>query len=270
MVTSIIVFFGFLLGAVIGSFLNVVLYRLDSEETIRGRSHCRSCGHLLSTKDLIPLLSHLILRGRCHYCKAKISIQYPLVEIATALLFAAVLYKLGATLSVEFFAAALWYLVIFSLFVLIVAYDLRHKIIPDQFVYPLIALAALGLFFEVEQLLFTIPSTSDLLSGPLLALPFAFIWLVSGGRWMGLGDAKLSLALGWLFGLLGSVTIFLLSFWIGALVSLALLFVLRSGLFGDDKALTIKSEVPFAPFLIIGAVSVFFFHIDIVALVLSF
>jgi prepilin signal peptidase PulO-like enzyme (type II secretory pathway) len=108
-----------------------------------------------------------------------------------------------------------------------------------------------------------------MLAGPLFALPFLFLSLVSGGRWMGLGDAKLTLALGWLLGAGESVTAFLLSFWIGTVVVVSITIARATGrvlgfteLLPSQKTLTMKTEVPFAPFLILGALVAFSFSLS--------
>ncbi|MBI2047820.1 MAG: prepilin peptidase [Parcubacteria group bacterium] len=146
---------------------------------------------------------------------------------------------------------------------MIAAYDLRHKIIPDSFVY---FFAALGLFFALSKI-FIGGGYSFLLTGPALALPLSAVWFFSKGKWIGLGDAKLALGMGWLLGPSGGISALILSFWIGAVVSLLFLAVGKilpqlSRLFPRLKRLTMKSEIPFAPFLILGTFLVFFYDIS--------
>jgi prepilin signal peptidase PulO-like enzyme (type II secretory pathway) len=258
--------FAFCFGAAVGSFLNVVSLRYHTGRTIRGRSGCASCGAQLRWFELLPVLSFIALRGKCRSCLSAISWQYPIVEAITGALFVGLYYLYALQWGLFLLYAIEW-----SLLVIIVAYDMKHKIIPDPFVYAFIALSFLSLFITPDWTLH-MPSGSwwPLLSGPLLAAPFAFLWLVSGGRWMGFGDAKLALGIGWVLGVTRGTTALLLSFWIGAVVSIALLLYERLSPSGRAVSrahgrLTMKSEVPFAPFLILGMALVFFFGIDFVA-----
>ncbi|MEI8249452.1 MAG: A24 family peptidase, partial [Candidatus Taylorbacteria bacterium] len=137
-------------------------------------------------------------------------------------------------------------------------YDIKHKIIPDQFVYAFAGIALLGTFVGGYSW-FHIPSISALIAGPLLALPFATLWLVSKGTWMGLGDAKLALGIGWLLGINGGVNAIVLAFWIGAILSVTWLFV-------TYKKFKSKTEIPFGPYLILGMYIVLFFHVQVIDL----
>ena len=168
--------------------------------------------------------------------------QYPLVEAA------------GAALGVFVFlqnpdpaSFTLW-LGIWMTLLFIFVYDWRHQIIPWS-ASGLLAVLALVLVFNFQF------SISNLLAGPLLAAPLFLISLVSGGRWMGWGDGALELGLGWMLGLTAGLTAFVLAFWVGAAVGIALLVL--------AKGITMKSEVPFAPFLILGAAAAYFLHVDI-------
>ncbi len=243
-----------LFGLIIGSFLNVAVLRRGAR-TILGRSACMSCGSRLEWYDNIPLVSWLMLRGRCRACGSRISAQYILVEFATGAAFAVIgaapVFGLGYKAIFCVIAAAL---------VAIAAYDMRHTIIPDGWVYffDALALLAMGpvLLLNADASLWLY-----LAAGPAAALPLFMLWLVSGGRWMGLGDAKLALGIGWLLGpVFGIVSVFF-AFIIGALVSVCILLPLpyiRALLRGRGIArlsegrarFTMKSEVPFGPFLI--------------------
>lgn len=256
----------FIFGTIIGSFLNVVIYRLGTGMSIvRGRSMCFSCGKKLSWYELIPVLSFIIQKGKCINCKSKFSWQYPTVEAITGLLFLLIIYKLQITdyanISVNLLELAyLW--VIFSILMIIAVYDMRHKIIPNSFVYSFIFLSALQFIWA--------PSIQgwDVLAGLILFLPFAALWFFSRGRWMGFGDAKLSFGIGWFLGLSGGISAVILAFWIGAVWGLALIaFSKINRLFFTAKTITMKSEIPFGPFLILGTLLVFFFNVDIFSLV---
>jgi len=200
-----------------------------------------------------------------------LSAQYPIVEGLTALLFMCVAYVTVLEVTATSILLSLPYLVVIGLLIVIGAYDIRHTIIPDIPVYTLIALSFGMLFFSGGDLVS--PTLGALLAGPAVASPLALLWLLSRGRLMGLGDAKLALALGWLLGFSGAGTMLVLSFWIGALVGVTLLVLshvvhdLR--LSAGSRQLTMKSEVAFGPFLIAAYLIVFFFNFNLVT-VLSF
>lgn len=264
MLILIIVFFG-ILGAIIGSFLNVVILRYNTGKTIGGRSGCFTCGKELHWYELIPVLSYLVQKGKCLGCKSKISKQYPLVEIGTAILFALIasrilipFYDLYPVIQVLNLLIAL---ITASILVVIFVYDYRHKIIPDMlsFLFAILALMRLTLYYR--ETLFQYPFIVDLLAGPLVALPFVLIWYFSKGKWMGLGDGKLALGIGWFLGLAGAISALCLAFWIGAVVGLALIAIQKY--ISKKRHYNFKSEIPFAPFLIIGLLIVYFFPMDI-------
>ena len=259
---SILTIIFFVFGLIIGSLLNVVILRLNTQKSLGGRSACMSCMNKLSWYELLPVFSYLGLRGRCRNCKTRISIQYPLVELATGLIFGLLFLKFQDvffwdTLSFSFTYA--YYTVVFSLLAVIATYDLKHKIIPDSLSFTLGIMAFVGLFLfninNFSELSLHVPSVLDLLSGPLIALPFALFWLVSSGKWMGLGDAKLALSLGWLLRFSGALSGVVLAFWIGAVVGIMLvIFSPKHGM---------KSEIPFAPYLVLGTFLAFIFSLSL-------
>ncbi|MEK7613169.1 MAG: prepilin peptidase [Patescibacteria group bacterium] len=229
------------LGAIIGSFLNALSFRFNTGRSMGGRSRCMHCRHELAAADLVPIFSYLFLRGKCRYCHARISSQYPLVE-GTALVLAVFTYISHPDPASFAFWFVVWMILLFS-----VIYDIRHTIIPWSCSLSLIALAFLYVLSHE-------PSFFDFLAGPLLALPLFTISLLSWGRWMGWADGVLELSLGWLLGLAVGFTALVLAFWSGAIVGTLLLLV--------KKRYTMKSEIPFAPFLILGAAVAHFFHVD--------
>lgn len=247
----------FVFGAIIGSFLNVVGLRWDNKN-FGGRSQCPSCKQILKWRELIPILSFFILKAKCAKCRAPISWQYLLIEIWTGLVFVTIF---NLQLSV---LQNLLFLTVFSIYIVITVYDSKHKIIPDGLVYTAIFLSVLvPLFFAPYSLL-------DWLSGPILFTFFASIWFLSGGRAMGFGDAKLSLSVGLLLGATTGFSAIVLSFWIGALGSIAYILLVKFGrsysknsYLKNAKGLTMKSEVPFAPAIILGAWIALIFHLDI-------
>ncbi len=262
-----------LLGLIVGSFLNALSFRFNtgqkffSKRGMGGRSRCMRCAHELSALDLVPVLSYVFLRGKCRYCGARISWQYPLVELIAAVLGALVYWANPVLTSsgVQPLPFLFWFSVWMTL-LFVVMYDLKHTIIPWSCSGLLAALAVVLLFLNLQTLHFSVPGPWTLLAGPLLALPLFLLSLVSGGTWMGWGDSALELSLGWLLavsiGLSAGVTALCLAFWIGAVVGVMLLLLshifFRIGFFGY----TIKSEIPFAPFLVLGALLAYFFHVD--------
>ncbi|HEY4505036.1 MAG TPA: prepilin peptidase [Candidatus Paceibacterota bacterium] len=226
-----IILFG--LGAVIGSFLNVVILRLGTGRSIsRGQSICFNCGHTLSPFELIPIVSFVLQRGRCLNCRVRISAQYPSIELLSAVGFVLLAHQTKNILLLVIV------LIIYSLSLAIVAYDIKHKIIPDRLVYPLIGFAFVWFLINSGYS----NGWIEILAGPLAASFFALLWLLSGGRWMGFGDAKLAFAIGLFLGARGVLEAVILAFWIGAIVGIVLLLV-------RHHSITMKSEIPFAPFL---------------------
>lgn len=271
--------FVFLIGTVVGSFLNVVALRYNTGKSLAGRSGCFSCGKTLSPRELVPVFSFLFLRGRCSSCGAKISWQYPLVEFTTGILFLLTFLHLQEFLNLSpilFLFRYSYFVILFCLLLIITIYDFKHKIIPDGLVYAFIILSLISAVFNyLNSYLLSPISILDLLAGPILFLPFFLLWFVSQGKWIGLGDGKLALGIGFLLGISGGISAIILGFWIGAAVSLALLaaqkiVMSRQGLARSiklpflPKNLTIKSEIPFGPFLILGVLLVFFFGIQII------
>lgn len=277
---TLILAWSFIFGTVIGSFLNVVIFRLETGETLRGRSHCRSCGRTLAWYELAPLVSYIALRGVCRTCAARISPQYFLVEAATGVLFALAAERFFISNPILLAAD----LGIIAALVAIAAYDLRHMIIPDILVLWLSGFAVLYVGVETVTGMPNVSVLSALIGAIALAGFFAGLWLVSSGRWIGLGDAKLAAPLGFVLGWRGAVSMLMLSFWIGAVVSVGLLMAQRIvGRRGESqrpaisargqswfplsgKPLTIASEVPFAPFLIAAYLLVHLFGADVFVL----
>ena len=261
----IIIFFA-ILGALIGSFLNVVILRFNTGKGIDGRSGCFTCGKTLYWYELVPIVSYLVQQGKCRDCKSSVSRQYILVEFFTGLIFALisarVLLPIVETYSVVTILNLIIALTAVSVLMVIFVYDLRHKIIPDIFSYGFAFLALARLVLYYQTYIFTFPGILDLLAGPIVALPFALIWYFSKGAWMGFGDAKLAIGIGWFLGLVGAVSALALAFYVGAVVSVGLL-VVQKYLPRSKRSLSFTSEVPFAPFLIIGLLIVYFFPLDI-------
>ncbi len=258
--------FIFFLGTLIGSFLNVVIYRFGSGKSIsRGRSICMSCNRTLRWYELIPVFSFLIQRGRCRSCASKISHQYPIVEIISGFVFALIAFHFRPLLAfsnVSYITLVSIVSLLFCLMIVIAVYDLRHKIIPDKlsYAFAIISFVALFINYSFVGSFFVVPSMWTIFAGPILSLPFGLIWLLSRGRAMGLGDAKLMLGIGWMVGISQGTAVIIISFWLGAIVSLLLLAF-------RGREITRKTEIPFAPFLIVGTAISFFLSIDIFSII---
>jgi prepilin signal peptidase PulO-like enzyme (type II secretory pathway) len=261
----------FVFGAIVGSFLNVVALRYNTGRKPTGRSACFSCGKKLKATELIPVVSYLFLCGRCSQCKSSISMQYPLVEFATGLLFVLMYWYQGQSL-----VLLTYYLLITCLLVVITVYDIRHMIIPDGLVYAFIGLGLLRLLYEtpLTSLIHT-PEIWNLLAGPILFLPFWALWYFSKGTWMGFGDAKLAWGIGWTLGLVHGASAIILGFWIGAVLSLLVIALGKITSTSSVRKLVtyfrlptlhLKSEIPFAPYLIIGMFVALFTGIDLLGL----
>ncbi|NCT02181.1 prepilin peptidase [Candidatus Parcubacteria bacterium] len=256
--------FGF--GVIIGSFLNVYIYRFHTGKSLAGHSHCLSCGTRLRWYELFPLVSYVVLRGRCRTCGCKIPARYFLVELTTGILFA-----LTILLSLDIFSILLlWF--IFGVLVVITVYDLYHFIIPDRLV--LVLTVAVVLFTTYQVWIGSVPwSQVGRIVASALGGSFFFLvlWVISKGKWIGFGDVKLAFPLGVLVGSQYVFSFVVLSFWIGAGISLFLLTYShlsrgKADLHLPGKALTMKSAVPFAPFLIASSLVIVFTHFNVLQL----
>jgi len=251
---SLLLVFLFAIGLAVGSFVNVLVLRLNTGLTLRGRSRCFSCLERLKWYDLIPLVSYASIRGRCRYCRSKISFQYPIVEILTGIIFLSVGYITSpvsilpwSVVPVVTSYQVLRYLLASAFFTTLLAisvYDIRHKIIPDQLSSALLAIAVL---YELNTLYAFFDRETfklDIMSAFGAFLFFAGLWFLSQGRWMGFGDAKIAFPIGLFLGHPWTIIAILFAFWSGAIIGITMLVL---------KKYTRKSEVPFAPFLAFGA-----------------
>lgn len=252
-------------GLIIGSFINVAVLRFGTGRSLSGRSACMSCGYQLRWFDLVPVFSWIFLRGRCRRCGSRIAVQYPLVELTTGFLFA----YIGAA-ELPLFERA-YVCVAAGLLVAIAVYDMRHTIIPDAWVY---AFSVLGLGYALFA---DGPVLLRLAAGPIAALPLLSLWAFSRGRWMGLGDAKLALGMGWFLGPAAGLISIFFAFIIGAFISVGILlplpyalsFLGRLGITAlrtRPTRFTMQSEVPFGPFLVASFFIVWYAHVHDIAL----
>lgn len=257
----------FIFGLAIGSFLNAAIYRLEIGESVaKGRSKCPKCGHILSWYELIPLVSFAIQKGICKKCKEKISWQYPIVEFFTAVLFLFAFlnfnfYK-GPTFvgdqifgNISDIVALVYMLVVFSFLVLIFIFDFKHYIIPNVAVYSIIAIAFFyNLIFNSGDMLFYI------LAALIVSGFFLFLFLISSGKWIGMGDVKYGVFMGLFLGWPSALVGLFLSYIFGAIVGVIMMTLKKKGL---------KSEIPFGPFLIVGAIMAYFYSGQILSWYLS-
>jgi len=233
MYTLFIVVFVLLLGLLIGSFLNVCIYRIPEEISVaKGFSYCPNCKNRIQPYDLIPVISYIFLKGSCRYCKKHISVQYPLVELLTSLLFVLVFYQFGLTPLAGLVA------ILVSVLIAITFIDLKHQIIPDELVIIIFVCGIISIFLSGRS---PWEHIIGFFAVSLFLLLVAF--LSKGG--MGGGDIKLmavaGLFLGWKLILLS----LMIASVVGSVVSIGLLIL---------KKVDRKSMVPFGPFLSIGIV----------------
>ncbi|MDQ5957712.1 MAG: hypothetical protein QG665_36 [Patescibacteria group bacterium] len=250
-----------LLGLAAGSFLNVVVLRYNTGMTLKGRSMCLSCRRQLTWPELVPVWSFVKQKGRCRGCDSKISAQYIAVEVVTALVFLAIAILASSVYTAgEYFQEiryVLWGGIVASTLLVIAVYDLRHKIIPDELAYIFMAVATLSIFVVhlnvgLRELIWVL---HGLYSGAILFGIFWAIWHFSDGRLMGFGDAKLVFGIGLWLGLKASLIALLIAFVVGAMVGLILIALKNhKNLPHYLRVYTLKSELPFAPFLALGAI----------------
>ncbi len=241
----------FVLGTVIGSFVNVVMYRtIAGESWVHGRSHCEQCKRKIHWYDNIPLLSFIVLRGKCRFCQTPISISHPVIEFLTGTLF--VWWYWGGSLFFKLtnqpfhYAQPLFWLTVGVLFLIIFFTDAFYMLIPDEAV---IVLAVLTFIYRVALTLYGVMQMGDFLRTLLAAgacgLFFFSLWFFTKGKGMGFGDVKLAIPFGLLLGWPNVLVGIFVAFVSGAIVGVTLVI-------GRKKKL--KQAVPFGPFMILGMV----------------
>ncbi len=243
-------------GAIIGSFLNVVIWRLPRGQSLGGRSKCPHCGSVLQPSQLVPVFSYVWQGRRCANCRQAISPRYLVVECVTGLLFAAASWYILA----GGFDAFSWFellrlLFIISILIAVFVIDLEHYLILDGIIFPA-ALVVLVLnitldFVSHQSILSWASHTGGGVVAALLAGGFFYLlWRISQGRWMGFGDVKLNLLLGLALGLPGIAVGLFLAFMAGSFIGIGLIIA------GTKK---LKSRLPFGTFLSFGALLALFY-----------
>lgn len=234
-------------GLIAGSFINAWVYRMEKgESVVWGRSKCPDCGKILGALELIPVISYLALRGRCHGCGKNISRHYPAIEASLAAIFLIVAWKhlngvtqdICGTLSVNIGVVMVLRDYVFAMFLAtLFIFDFKHKLVPDAVVLPAAAIALVW-----NLILGT--SVLNLLLAAAIGAGFFFLqYLVSGGRWIGEGDIRIGAMMGVMLGWPNIIPAIFISYLLGAGVSILLL--------GAKKA-SMKTAVPFGTFLAIG------------------
>lgn len=242
MCATIIPVIVFILGILIGSFLNVCIYRIPFEKgVIKGRSYCTSCNALIPWYCNIPLLSYLFLKGKCKDCGEKISLVYPAVELFNALLYLVVWYIYSLTFQTLFIA------ILFSILIIISFIDLRHQIIPDGLVVLIFILGILNAVYMM--LIHGEPWYTFVIGFFAASVPLLILGLIYPDG-MGGGDIKLMAAAG----LFAGWKLILLSLFVGALYGgIVSLFVIIS------KKGSMKTAIPFGPSLSLGIITCILF-----------
>lgn len=242
------------LGLLIGSAINAIVWRLYvGRSWAHGRSMCPDCEHPLAARDLVPVASWVLLRGRCRYCRRRIHWQYPLVELLTAAAFTLSAVVLSPSTLFGYFSLAGW-LVMLTLLIILAVYDARWMILPDKVMVPAIIIA-LGLVMTYAFL----TRSSGMLAGPLLAAFLAggfFLLLAVGtkGRGMGGGDVKLVFLMGLILGLKATAVALLVAFNVAAVVGVVLILTHRKKR---------RDYLPFGPYLIGATVLAYLYGRDI-------
>jgi len=249
----------FVLGLCLGSFINALVWRIHETEgqkrlsskkkkelsILRGRSMCIYCHHLLKWYDLIPVISWLSLRGKCRYCHKPIHWQYPLVELSTALLFVGSYIFWPVSISgAEWISFITWLVCLVGLVALFV-YDVKYMLLPNKIVFPLLYIASIGVIVEAiarkDTSVIVEAAMGTIVGGGL----FYVLFQVSGGKWIGGGDVKLGFLLGII---VGSPALSFLMIFLASLVGTIYVLPLMA-----SKKLNVKAQIPYGPFLIVGA-----------------
>jgi len=244
------IFFIFLIGLFIGSFLNVLIDRLPKDLSILGRSHCEFCKHTLTIRDLIPLLSFIVLKGKCRYCHKELPYQYPFIELVTGIMFAITAFFIFGSSIFNFQFSILnelliyvnlmklfFYLIITSGLIVIFFADIKYYLIPDKITL------VLGFVASIYLLLNPILIIPHLIASIIAFLFFLFVYMVTKGKGWGFGDVKFAFVMGLILGPIGTLIALYITFLTGAAVAIILILWKKKGL---------KSIIPFAPFLVIG------------------
>jgi leader peptidase (prepilin peptidase)/N-methyltransferase len=247
--------FSFIFGAIIGSFLNVCIYRLPARQSVVApSSHCFACKHPIPFYDNIPIISFIMLRGKCRKCKASISLHYPLVELLAGVFSLIFMVKYGVSLP---------YFVYFAFTAALIAItfiDLEHMIIPDSITFPGIA-TGIALSFFLPNTTFLDSLIGTVVGGGSLLLVAGGYYFLTKNEGMGLGDVKLLAMMGAFLGWKSILFIIMVGSFSGALVGIPIMLFKKA-----DR----KYAIPFGPFLSLGAVSYLLYGPEIISWYIRF
>jgi prepilin signal peptidase PulO-like enzyme (type II secretory pathway) len=246
---SIIVF---IFGLAVGSFLNVLIWRLHTGESIlNGRSYCPKCKHVLGAKDLVPVFSFLFQKGKCRYCGKLIDWQYPLVELATAILFVAAFLQISDFRFQILELLKNWFVI--SVMVVVFVYDLKYTLILDKVIYPAAVVALLASPLIDGQGVRRGIATA-LVAAAIGGGFFLLQYALSKGKWIGGGDVKMGFLMGLILGIKGLLVALFFSYVLGALAGSILVAASKK---------TMKSAIPFGTFLAVGTLIAMFWGEEI-------
>lgn len=253
-IPAISILFG-LFGLLVGSFLNVVILRQETQADLGGRSHCPLCNNQLRWYELIPVVSFVIQRGKCRNCKSAISRQYILGEIITGIVFGMSGYYLmnffvQTSHPIYSIAGVIALLVTVSFAVAITVYDTKTQLVPVRW---MLYMAAFSIIFLTASYGINGFETSNLwmhVMGLLVAVPFLLIWIISRGKWMGFADIEIIAWMGLFLGPWMGTSAVLLAFYSGAVF--AVCFIIYNLIKGYSYKTTRAIPIPFAPFLLVA------------------
>lgn len=238
----LILIYVFIMGNIVGSFLNVCIYRIPrGESVVNPPSHCPHCGYQIRWYDNIPLVSYfMLLRGKCRSCKAKISIRYPIVEIMTGIIWTAIVMRYGIVLE------TLLYITFATILIVISYIDINEYYIPDRFSFSLFIIGILFSFIPGG-----VSPESSFIGAAAYGFPFLFLYILGEDllkkEVMGFGDIKLGIGIGAVLGYSGFYNFYIFftfCFVIGAAVSILLILL---------KIKSRKDLIPFGPFIAFSA-----------------
>jgi prepilin signal peptidase PulO-like enzyme (type II secretory pathway) len=251
-------FLFFFIGAAIGSFTLVIVNRLHVAPIINGRSKCLSCSKKLAWYELIPVISYLIQRGKCRACEAKIGYEHVLVEVVYGLLYI-LLYSLflkdkGINITSAWWAV--YYSAMFVVSGVLVMYDLRHRLVPEYFLYAFVVLSAVMMMvrFFMEH------NVYEFMTPFILSVPSFFLYHITKKRGIGLGDVVLFSGVGMFLGTEAALASLIISVWSAAIIGITLQMF-------NSRQYHMKYALPFVPFMIIAMFFVLFTDINVWTLV---
>lgn len=268
-----------MLGAVLGSFLNVVAVDLMAVYKKHGlenkseavfiynqlrskefwqhlashRSSCDTCSTQLTPKELVPVVSYLWQKGHCNTCNTKFAPQHLYVELLAGFIFTGVFLKIFgsyAWLGTGFLLELAYLFVFFGLAIVLLLFDYKEMLVPNMLVYPMMVMA-LGLHVFDFQSVPDITIVQSIIGGLVLAVPLFLLWAVSQGRWMGMADSKIALVMGFMLGSFVGISSLALSFWLGALAGIILIATAKVRKQSEDGA-GMGTAIPFGPFMILA------------------